>query len=163
MSSTQFWVGMLVPPIVKWVSPALKKFFKLDEFDVKIKARVTTRQYPFYFAFLYGFWIMAILGSGIAVLLVMMIYGPSLFPDKNYGVPVFLGLIHMIGSWFIFGAILDAVFWRISSEHFRDYVMFRQLKSEWRYDIKLQIIILFKIGFVYYLFALPITLVLLLI
>jgi len=90
-----------------------------------------------------------------------MIYGPAIFPDKNYGVPVFLGLINMIGVWFIFGAVLDGLFWRISSENFRDYVMFRQLESGWGYDIKQQIITLFKIGFVYYLVMLPLILFLL--
>jgi len=161
MSSTQFWVGMLVPPIIKWASPVLKKFFNLEEFDTKIQARITTRQYPVYFAFLYGLWITALLASGIIVLLIFMIYGPAIFPDKNYGVPVFLGLINMIGVWFIFGAVLDGLFWRISSENFRDYVMFRQLESGWGYDIKQQIITLFKIGFVYYLVMLPLILFLL--
>jgi len=161
MSSTQFWVGMLVPPLVKWANPLLKKFFKLEEFDAKTKARITAKQYPTYFAFLYGLWITALLASGIIVLLSFMIYGPTLFPDKNYGVPVFLGLINMIGAWFIFGALFDMLFWRISSEHFRDYVIFRQLKSGWGYDIQQQIVTLFKIGFFYYLVMLPLILLLL--
>jgi len=161
MSSSQFWVGMLVPPFLKWASPRLRKFFKLEEFDAHTRERITTKQYPSYFSFLYGLWILALLASGIIVLLSFMIYGQTLFPDKNYAVPVFLGLINMIGVWFIFGAILDAVFWRISSEHFRDYVMFRQLKSGWGYDIKQQIVTLFKIGFVYYLVMFPLILLLL--
>ena len=115
MSSSQFWVGMLVPPFLKWASPRLRKFFKLEEFDAHTRERITTKQYPSYFSFLYGLWILALLASGIIVLLFFMIYGQTLFPDKNYAVPVFLGLINMIGAWFIFGALLDGLFWRISS------------------------------------------------
>ena len=161
MSSTQFWVGLLVPPIVKWASPLLKKFFDLPEFDAHTRERITAKQYPSYFSFLYGIWILALLASGIIALLSLLIYGPTLFPDKNYAVPVFLGLINMIGAWFIFGALLDGLFWRISSEHFRDYVMFRQLKEGWGYDIQQQIVTLFKIGFIYYLVMLPFILFLL--
>ena len=40
MSSTQFWVGILVPPFLKWANPYLKKFFNLTEFDNQTKARV---------------------------------------------------------------------------------------------------------------------------
>ena len=161
MSSTQFWVGALVPPFIKWANPYLKKFFKLTEFDSETKARILTKTYPFYFGFLYGLWIMALLSSGIIVLILLMVYGPVIFPDKSYAVPVFLGLINMIGVWFISGALLDIIFWQISSPNFRDYVMFRQIKSGWGYDIKQQIVTLFKIGFIYYLIAIPVMLLLL--
>ena len=161
MSSTQFWVGMLVPPFLKWANPYLKKFFKLTEFDSKIKARALTKTYPFYFGFLYGLWVLALLSTGLIVLILLMIYGPTIFPDKNYAVPIFLGLINMIGVWFIFGALLDFLFWKVSSENFRDYVIFRQIKSGWGYDIKQQIITLFKIGFFYYLITIPVMFLLL--
>lgn len=162
MSSTQFWTGMLVPPFIKWVNPHLKRFFKLTEFNNEIKTRVSTRHYPFYFSFFYGFWVMALLSTGLVVLLWFMISGPSLFPDRSYAVPVFLGLINMIGVWFIFGAILDALFWQISPENFRDYVRLRQLKSGWGYDIKQQIATLIKIGIIYYVITSPVMLFLLL-
>lgn len=156
MSSTQFWVGMLVPPFIKWVNPHLKRFFKLTEFDNEIKTRVSTRQYPFYFSFFYGLWVMALLSTGLVVLLWFMISGSSLFPDKSYAIPVFLGLINMIGVWLIFGAILDFIFWEISPADFRDYVILRQIKSGWGYDMSQQIAVLWKIGTIYYIVALPI-------
>src|SRR3989344_9312081 len=161
MSSTQFWVGMLVPPFLKWANPYLKKFFKLTEIDNETKTRVFSKTYPAYFGFLYGLWIMALLSTGLIVLLWSMIYGSVLFPDKSYAILVFLGLINMIGVWFIFGAILDLIFWQISSENFRDYVKFRQIKSGWGFDINQQIAALVKIGIVYYITSLPLTLYLL--
>lgn len=155
MSSTQFWVGMLVPPLIKWVNPRLKKFFKLTEFSVEIKERVSAKQYPFYYSFLYNLWLIMLLGIGIVVLLFIMIYGVELFPTKSFVVIIFVGLINMIGSWFIFGAIFDLVFWQISAENFRDYVRLRQLKSGWGHDMQQQIMALLKIGVIYYIFALP--------
>ncbi|MBI2338409.1 hypothetical protein HYU95_04465 [Candidatus Daviesbacteria bacterium] len=162
MSSTEFWVGMLVPPFLKWANPYLKKFFKLTEFDSETKTRVFAKQYPAYFSFLYGLWILALLSTGFIVLLWFMISGPTIFPDKSYATPIFLGLINMIGVWFILGAILDFFFWQISPNNFRDYVILRQIKSGWGYDIKQQISTLVKIGIIYYIFALPIVLYLLL-
>lgn len=156
MSSTQFWVGALVPPLIKWVNPYLKKFFKLNEFDVQTKARVANKQYPSYFGVLYGVWVITLLGTGIAALLFFMIYGTEIFPDKNYAVPVFLGLINMIGAWLIFGALLDILFWQISSENFKDYIRLRNLKDGWGYDINQQVAVLFKLGFIYYLIVIPV-------
>lgn len=161
MGSTQFWVGALVPPLIKWANPYLKKFFKLNEFDTQTQARVTSKQYPSYYGVLYGLWIITILGTGVAVLLFMIIYGTAIFPGKGYAALIFAGLINMIGAWFIFGAFLDMIFWQISPENFRDYVKFRQLKDGWGYDIKQQILTLLKIGFIYYIFALPLTIFLL--
>lgn len=161
MSSTQFWVGMLVPPLIKWANPYLKKFFKLNEFDTQTRERVTTKQYPLYYSFLYYLWVIAILWSGIAVLLLMMIYGSSLFPEKSFIVLTFVGLINMIGVWFVFGAFLDMIFWQISPENFRDYVKLMRIKSGWGYDITQQVSALFKIGFIYYILALPLTVFLL--
>lgn len=162
MSLTQFWVGALVPPLIKWANPYLKNFFKLSEFDTQTKERVTTKHYPFYYSFLYTFWIITLIGTGVAVLLFIMIYGSNLFPGKSFFfILTLVGLINMLGIWFIFGAILNIVFWQISSINFRDYVVFRQLKSGWGYDFKQQIIILFKIGFVYYLVAIPVMIILL--
>jgi len=163
MSSTQFWVGMLVAPIIKWLNPIIKKWFNLPEFDSQTQTRITTKQYPSYFTCLYGLWVIILLATGFVELLFMMIYGPEIFPNKSYAIPVFIGLINMIGVWFIFGAILDLIFWRISSENFRDYVMFRQLKEGWGYDINRQIATLFKIGIIYTLCTSPITLLLILI
>lgn len=48
MSLTQFWVGALVPPFIKWTNLYLKKFFKLSEFDAKTQQRIIAKQYPFY-------------------------------------------------------------------------------------------------------------------
>lgn len=161
MSSTQFWVGLLVPPLVKWANSKIKRVFKLQEFDTQTQERVTTKQYPIYYGVLYGLWVIAILGSGVAVLLFLMIYGQSLFPEKSFAILTFVGFINMIGVWLIFGAILDVLFWQVSSENFRDYIKFRQLKSGWGYDIKQQISVLAKIGIVYYIITLPLMIYLL--
>src|SRR3989344_3299044 len=155
MSFTQFWIGLLVPPFIKRVNTNLKKIFKLAEFDSQTKTRVFTKQYPFYFGILYGLWIMALFSTGFTALIVLMIYGPVIFPEKNYAIPVFLGLINMIGVWFIFGALLNFLFWKISSENFRDYVILRQIKSGWGFEIKQQTAVLFKIGVIYYLVTSP--------
>lgn len=155
MSSTQFWVGALVPPFIKWASPVLKKIFKLSEFDDQTKVRVFAKSYPIYFGFLYTLWGISLILGGLAVLILMMVYGPTILPDKNYAVLVLLGLINMIGAFWILGAILDFLFWQVSPENFRDYIIFRQIKSGWGYDIKQQILTLLKIGFIYYLIALP--------
>lgn len=155
MTSTQFWVGALVPSFIKWANPYLKKLFKLSEFDTQIQGRVTSKQYPSYFGVLYGFWIITILGSGVAVLLLMMVYGSSLFPGKSFAALTFVGLINMIGAWFVLGALLNILFWQISSNNFRDYVKFRQIKSGWNYEINQQIATLLKIGLVYYLITFP--------
>lgn len=56
MSSTQFWVGLLVPPLIKWANPKIKRVFKLQEFDILTQERVTTKQYPTYYGVLYGLW-----------------------------------------------------------------------------------------------------------
>ncbi len=162
MSSTQFWVGAIVPPFIKWIQPRLKRFFKLSEFDSQTKIRVTAKQYPTYFSVLYGLWIISLLSTGFIVLIWFMISGPAIFPGRSYAIPVFLGLINMIGAWFIFGAILDFLFWKVSSENFRDYVILRQIKSGWGYDMKQQIATLVKIGVIYYIFTPPIILYLLL-
>ena len=161
MSSTQFWVGALVPPLIKWVNPFLRKFFKLAEFDAQTKERVNHKQYPFYFGFLYGLWVTALLSTGLITLVWFMIFGPPFLPDRSYAIPVFLGLINMMGVWFIFGAMLDFLFWQMSTENFRDYVILRQIKLGWGYDIKQQVTTLLKIGLIYYLVAIPIMVLLL--
>lgn len=155
MSSTQFWVGALVPPLTTWARPVLKKFFRLTEFDNQTKARVFAKSYPFYFGFLYSLWGISIISGGLAVLMAMIIYGPIVLPDKNYTVPVLLGLINMIGTVFVLGAGLDFLFWQISPKNFRDYVIFKQIRSGWGYDIKQQIVALLKIGLVYYVITFP--------
>ncbi len=162
MSSTQFWVGALVPPFIKWVNPYLKKFFKLSEFDDQIKERVTNKKYPSYYGVLYGIWVITLLGIGVAELLLMMIYGSSFFPGKSFAVLTFVGLINMIGMWFIGGAMLNFLFWQVSSENFRDYIKFRQIKSGWGFEIKQQIITLIKLGVIYYIITFPVMFYLLL-
>lgn len=147
---------------MKWLNPYLKKFFKLNEFDSQTQERVASKQYPIFYGALYTLWVLTLLATGITALLFMMIYGSNIFPGKSFATHTFLGLINMFGVWFIFGALLDALFWQISSENFRDYVKFRQLKSGWGYDIKQQIVALFKLGFIYYLITIPIMLVILL-
>lgn len=155
MSSTQFWVGALVPPFITWANPYLKKFFKLSEFNKKTKTRVFAKHYPAYFGFLYTLWGISLISGGLAVLLVMMVYGPTILPDKNYGVIVLLGLINMIGAFWVLGAILDFLFWQMSPQNFRDYIIFRQIKSGWGYDIKQQMLTLLKIGLAYYVITFP--------
>lgn len=140
MNSTQFWTGILIPPFVKWVQPHLKRFFKLTEIDSQTKVRVFKKTYPSYFGFLYGLWIIALLSTGFIALFWFMISGH-----------VFLGLINMVGAWFIGGAILNFLFWQISTNQFRDYVLMRLIKSGWEYDIKQQATTLLTIGFIYYL------------
>jgi len=155
MSSTQFWTGMLVPQLIKWVNPYLKRYFKLAEIDNKAKTRVFSKTYPAYFGFLYSLWFMVLFSTGFIVLIWFMTSGPTLFAGKSYAVPVFLGFINMIGVWFIAGATLNFVFWQISSENFRDYIKFRQIKSGWAFYINQQIITLFKIGIIYYIVTSP--------
>ena len=161
MSLTQFWAGMFVPPIVKWANPVIGKYLKLKKLDANIQEKVTNRSYHSYFALLFDLWILAILGSGIAVLIFIMIYGPNLFVGRSFVALTILGLINMIGVWFIFGGLLDFLFWQISSKDFRDYVIFRQIKSGLGYDVKQQIVTLFKIGLIYYIVTLPIMIFLL--
>jgi hypothetical protein len=144
MSFTQFWVGMMMPPLLKWVNPYLKKFFNLTEINSETKIRVSVKKYPAYFGFLYGLWIIALLSTGFITL--------SWFIISNH---VFFGLINMLGAWFIGGAIINFLFWQISTNKFRDYVEFRLIKSGWGYEIKQQIATLFKIGVIYYLLISP--------
>ncbi|MBI4067052.1 hypothetical protein HY407_01610 [Candidatus Gottesmanbacteria bacterium] len=162
MSSTQFWVGLIVPPFIKWIMPRIKKYVKLEEFDGATKARVTSKQYPSYYSFFYSLWILSLLSTGIIGFFLIMIYIPEILPGKSYTVSTWLGLINMIGVWFIAGAFLDIIYWVISPPNFRDYVMFRQLKEGWGLNIGQQIKTLFKIGIVYYLIFSPLILFLLL-
>lgn len=163
MSSTQFWVALLVPPFMKWIMPRIKKYVKLEEFDKETKARITTKQYPLYYSFFYALWILSLLSTGIIGLFLIMIYLPEVLPGKSYTVSIWLGLINMFGVWFIFGALLDIIYWLISPNNFRDYVMFRQSKEGWGFKIDQQIKTLFIIGIVYYLITSPLIIFLLLI
>lgn len=151
-----------MPPFIRWANPYLKKVFKLNEFNAQTQEKVAAKQYPFYYSFLYGLWVITILGSGVAVLLFLMIYGSVLLPGESFVIITLVGLINMLGTWFILGALLDILFWQISPENFRDYVKFRQLKSGWGYDIKQQIYTLIKIGIIYYVVTFPIMAYLLL-
>ncbi|RJQ24856.1 hypothetical protein C4577_06960 [Candidatus Parcubacteria bacterium] len=153
--SSQFWIGALIPPLIKWTNIYIRRFFRLTGFDNETKKKVSSKQYPSYFGLLYGLWIIALLSTGFIVLMWFMISGPVFFPNKSYAVPIFFGLINMIGFWFIFGALLDFVFWQVSSENFKDYVKFRMIKSGWGYEIKQQIITLIKLGIIYYVVVSP--------
>ena len=161
MSSTQFWTGMLVPPLIKWANPYLKKFFKLNEFDNQTKERVISKQYPPFYSFLYNLWQISLIGSPVVFFTLTLIYLPQLFPHKQVGTLIFAGLLNFFGSIFIIGAILDIILWNISSDDFRDYVRYRQLKVGWGFEIKQQIVTLFKIGIIYYIAAFPVILYLL--
>lgn len=161
MNSTQFWVAALVPTIVQKASPVVKKILKLQEFDVKTQRRASQQEYPAYFGFLYSLWVITLLASGIGASFLLVIFLSQLLHGKGVATLIFVGLINSIGAWFIGGAVLDGIFWWISSSHFRDYVMLRQLQSGWGYDIKQQISVMLKIGVVYYLVALPLMIFLL--
>lgn len=161
MSSMQFWVSLLVPPIVKHLQPRLRRFFTLSEFNAETRIRVLNKQYPKSYNSFYNLWIISLLVPGIASLFLVMYFAQGLVPVEKYSAVAFIGIINMFGVWFIGGAILDFIFWQISPPNFRDYVIFRQIKTGWGFDIKEQIITLFRIGFVYYLVVIPIMLLIL--
>lgn len=162
MSSTQFWVGVLVPPIIKRAMPFLKKTFNLPEFDEKTRQRVTSKQYPSFYSALYNLWQVSLFFSPVVFMIIGWIYLFQLFPQKNPGLLLLVGLLNLFGSFFILGAILDIIFWSISPKNFRDYVRYRQIKIGWGFEFKQQIITLLKIGFIYYLITLPLQAYLLL-
>lgn len=155
MSSTQFWVGALVPPLIKKTVPFLKKAFHLPEIDKATKQRVTSKQYPPFYSTFYNTWQLSLIFTPIIFMIISLVYLFQQFPQKSAGTLIFIALLNFFGSFFILGAILDIVLWTISSKNFKDYVRYRQMKVGWGFEIKQQIAMLLKIGVVYYLVTFP--------
>ena len=161
MNSTQFWVGMLVPSLVKRAVPFLKNVFKLPEFDPETQKRVTSKHYPAHYSALYNLWQISLIANPVVFLVLSLFYLPQLFPDKQIGILLWVVLINFFGSIFLLGAILDVILWCISSHDFKDYVMFRQIKVGWGFEIKQQIVTLLKIWIIYSFVTLPLVVYLL--
>ena len=160
MSSWQHSIiGALVPSLVKEAVPLVARKFRLGEFDEATKARVSRLVYPKYYGLLYGLWISVLFIIGFAALGLFFALAAR-FPEKAASY-IWLGLINMIGAWLILGAALDAAFWMLSSEHFRDYVRLRQIKSGSGYPIEGQIKVLLTLGVIYYIIFLPVMIFLL--
>lgn len=147
-------IAALVPAIVKKAVPFIAKKFGLSEFDEATKIRVSQQAYPAFYGFLYGLWTIVLLISGLAALGVFFALAAR-FPQKA-GPYFLLGIINMIGAWLVVGALLDAVFWRLSSEKFRDYVRLKLMKSSSGYSIEGQIKVLLTLGGMYYLLLSPV-------
>ena len=151
-------IGMLVPALVKKLPAALKKIFKLQLIDSATKARVAAKQYPRYYKIGYTLWLLCLFSVGLAVFGYISFYLPTASPDFHYAEwwkYAFLGLINMVGAFFIGGAILNMVFWSLSSENFKDYVRYRNMKEGMDVDVPLQIKTLWKIGIGYYILLSP--------
>lgn len=151
-------IGALVPVLVKRLPEALKKIFKLQPIDEEIKARLATKKYPRYYQLGYTFWLFCILSSGPIIFGYIAFYVPITAVDFDYTEfwkYIFLGLINCIGAPLIFGAILDQIFWQLSSDNFRDYVRYRNINEGMDVDIPLQIKTLWKIGIGYYILLSP--------
>ncbi|MBI2035926.1 MAG: hypothetical protein HYT12_04605 [Candidatus Liptonbacteria bacterium] len=153
-------IGALVPTLIKKLPEILKRVFKLQLIDEAIKARVLSKAYPQYYKIGYALWLICIFSSGFAVFGYIAFYLPVSFLNFDYGSEywkfIFLGLINMLGAWFIIGAILDQLFWSLSSENFRDYVRHRNIKEGMDVDAPLQIKTLWKIGVGYYILFSPV-------
>ncbi|HCM37504.1 MAG: hypothetical protein UV61_C0002G0054 [Candidatus Gottesmanbacteria bacterium GW2011_GWB1_43_11] len=161
MSSTQFWVAVFVPQIIERISPHFKRLFALKEFDSQTQQRVSSKEYPAFYALLYLLWGISLISFGCVLLLFIIIYMTQLVPQEKYGLIIWFGLIMFLGSFMIPGALLDFLFWSISPENFRDYVKFRLIKSGWGYEMRDQIMTLFKIGLIYLLLTSPLVIYLL--
>lgn len=152
-------IAAIVPAIVKKAASFIAKKFKLAEFDEATKTRVSQQAYPAFYGFLYGLWIIVLLMSGLAVLGVFFALAAR-FPEKVASY-LLLGTINMIGGWFVLGALLDAVFWRLSSEKFRDYMRLKLIKSNSGYAMEEQVRVLLTLGGMYYLVLSPVIIYLL--
>lgn len=151
-------IGALVPALVKKLPEALKKIFKLQPLDEEIKARVVAAKYPHYYKIGYALWFLCLFSGGLAAFVYFAIYLPIVSADfvpDVYWKFAFLGLINMAGLWLIWGAIFDQVFWQLSSDNFRDYVRYRNIKEGLDVDVPLQIKNLWKIGIGYYILFSP--------
>lgn len=159
MSFHYFAIGALVPALVKNIPAALKKIFKLQQIDDATKARVAAKEYPRYYKIGYALWLSCIFLSGPAVFAYIAFYLPIVsanFDPTGYWKFLFLGIINMIGAWLIAGALLDQLFWRASSDDFKDYVRHRNIREGMDVDVPLQIKTLWKIGIGYYIVLLPV-------
>lgn len=162
MSAQYFVISVLVPWLTKKATRVVARAFKLQEMDARTQDRVRQQRYPRYYAVLYGLWVMAPLAAGCLVLWPIFRFLPRFFPDKSMATFIWVGLINVIGGWFLLGAFLDAVLWRLASGQFKDYVRLRQLESGTGYEMPQQVAVLVRIGGLYYLIGGPLTLYVLL-
>jgi len=154
-------IGALVPALVKKTPVILKKIFKLQPIDDITKARVAAKEYPRHYKIGYALWLLCLFSSGFIALGYIAFYLPITsdgFDFREYWRFVFLGLINMVGVWLVAGAILDQLFWFLSSDNFKDYVRYRNIKEGMDVDVTLQIKTLWKIGILYYIVLLPVML-----
>ncbi|MDP3769817.1 MAG: hypothetical protein U1A23_01540 [Candidatus Sungbacteria bacterium] len=155
-----FWhnsiIGAFVPSLVKKAVPFIAKKFKLAEFDAAARERVSRQNYPKHYVLWYGLWGFKLVMSGFVVFGAFFIAGIR-FPE-SFGLLVLMGIVNMVGAWLLLGGLINAALWRVSSEHFQDYVRFRQIKSGTGYVIEQQIWVLIKIGIIYYIVLLPVML-----
>ncbi len=153
-------IGALVPTLVKKAVPFVAKKFGMTEFDEATKVRLNGQPYPRYYGLLYGLWILALFMIGFVALGLSFVFAAK-SPEKAASY-IWLGLINMIGFWFILGAFFDTIFWGISTKKFRDYAYMRQIRSGSPYSMAQQIKVLLKIGVWYYMIVSPIIFFLLL-
>lgn len=162
MSVQYFVIPLLVPWLTKKALGVIARAFKLQGFDAHTQARVRQQRYPRYYSALYFLWAMTLLAGGCVVLWPIFTVLPRLFPDKGIATFMWVGLINVIGGWFLIGALLDAILWRLSSARFKDYVRLRLLESGTGYEMRQQIAVLTTLGLLYYVVGGPVTLYLLL-
>lgn len=159
MSFQYVIIGPLAAWLTKKIPAALKKIFKLQPIDETTKMRVAAKRYPVYYKIGYALWVICIFSTGLAAFCYIAFYLSAVSPGFHYALwwkYALLGLINMIGAWFIAGAALDWLFWRLSSDNFRDYVRRRCVKDGFDIDVPLQVKTLWKIGVAYYILFFPI-------
>lgn len=162
MSSFQYSIiGALVPGIVKKAVPFIAKKLRLQQFDTATRQRVAAKTYPWYYGSLYALWLLLLFLSGIIGSLFFTLFLFRRFPDFGFARSVWIGLINAIGGWLLLGALIDALLWAVSSADFKDYVVFRQMKSGTPYPIEDQIRALKILGGMYYTVMLPVILLIL--
>ncbi|MBI2173649.1 MAG: hypothetical protein HYU33_00415 [Candidatus Omnitrophica bacterium] len=161
MSSHYSLIAVLVPLLTKKAIPLIQRIFKLQAFDAQTQDKVRQQPYPRYYRALYDLWLIALILGGCAVTFLLVGFFSRFFPEKSIATLIWMGIINMIGVWFLFGAFLDALLWRMASEKFKDYVKLRQIESGTGYEIPQQIATLIKLGILYYLVVSPIILYLL--
>ncbi|OGX30527.1 MAG: hypothetical protein A2787_05660 [Omnitrophica WOR_2 bacterium RIFCSPHIGHO2_01_FULL_48_9] len=149
-------IGALVPDLVKKIMPHAGRLFGVAQIDEETKKRVKNLQYPKHYSALYALWMTVLIGAGLAPLFVVPFWGFINFPEKGLFLFVLLGILNTIGALALFNGLIDAVFWQMSSPHFRDYVRFCQIKSGTGYVIEQQIAAMIKIGAIYYLVLLSV-------
>ena len=152
-------IGVLVPELIKKAPAVLKRIFRLRAIDDATKARVAAKEYPRYYKIGYTLWLFCLFSIGFVIFGYIAFYLPVAsvnFDYSKYWRYLFLGLINMIGAWFIIGAIFDQIFWWLSSDSFKDYVRYRNIKEGMDVDIPEQIKTLWKIGIGYYILFSPV-------